>query len=113
MTTLAAVIFRRSRFDDLVDRQLDLFAEDETELLAEAADADEAQTRAERDEAEELYGDYQLVVDEIAERLLDVRETYAATLADDVVDDYRAAFTRAARKRFRAYADLLADVEPD
>jgi hypothetical protein len=107
------VIFRRSRFDELVSTQLDLFAEDETELFAEAADADEAQTRAARDEAEELYGDYQLVVDEIAERLLDVRETYAATLSDDVVDDYRAAFTRAATKRFRAYADLLADVEPD
>jgi hypothetical protein len=109
----AAVIFRRSRFDELVDRQLDFFTEDEAELLVEAEEADEAQTRAGRDEAEELYGDYQLVVDEIAERLLDVRETYAATLSDDVVDDYRAAFTRAATKRFRAYADLLADVEPD
>jgi hypothetical protein len=114
VTTLADVIFRRSgRFDDLVDRQLDLFTEDESELLAEAADADDAQTRAGRDEAEELYGDYQLVVDEIAERLLDVRETYGATLADDVADDYRAAFTRGATKRFRAYAGLLADVEPD
>jgi hypothetical protein len=113
VTTLAAVIFRRSRFDDLVDRQLDLFAEDESELFTEAADADEAQTRAGRDEAEELYGDYQLVVDQIAERLLDVRETYAATLSDDVVDDYRAAFTRVATKRLRAYSGLLADVEPD
>ena len=107
------MIFRRSRFDDLVGRQLDLFAEDEAELLAEAEDAEEAQTRAGRDEAEELYGDYQLVVDEIAERLLDVRETYAGTLAPDVADDYCVAFTREARKRFRVYADLLADAEPD
>ncbi len=107
------MIFRRSRFDELVSTQLDLFAEDEAELFAEAEEADEAQTRVGRDEAEELYGDYQLVVDELAERLLDVREAYAATLADDVAEDYRAVFTRAATKRFRRYADLLADVEPD
>ena len=90
--------------------QLDLFAEDEAELLAEAETADDAWARAGRDDAEELYGDYQLVVDAIADRLLDVRETYAATLADDAADDYRAAFTRAATKRFRRYASLLADV---
>ena len=107
------MIFRRSRFDELVERQLDLFAEDESELLEEAAEADEAQTRAGREDAEELYGDYQLVVDAIAERLLDIRETYAATLAPDVADDYRVAFTREARKQFRRYAGLLIDVEPD
>lgn len=105
------MIFRRSgHFDDLVRTQLDLFAEDEADLLAEAQSADEAWTRAGREETEELYGDYQLVVDAIADRLLDVRETYAATLADDLVDGYRAAFTRAATKRFRRYASLLADL---
>ena len=104
------MIFRRSRrFDDLVRTQLDLFAEDESDLLAEAKSAEAAWTRAGRDEAEELYGDYQLVVDAIADRLLDLRETYAATLADDVADDYRAACTRVATKRFRRYAGLLTD----
>jgi hypothetical protein len=102
------VIFKRSgRFDELVSRQLDLFAEDEAELLEEAQGADEAQTKAERNDAEELYGDYQLVVDAIGEKLLDVRETYAATLEDDAADDYRAAFTSAASKRFRRYVSLL------
>jgi hypothetical protein len=102
------VIFRRrGRFDDLVRTQLDLFAEDEADLLAEAESADTAWSRAGRDEAEELYGDYQLVVDAIADRLLDIRETYAHTLADGPADEYRAAFTRAATKRFRRYASLL------
>jgi hypothetical protein len=102
------VIFRRSgRFDELVQRQLDLFAEDEVELLGEAKQADEAQTHADRDEAEELYGDYQLVVDAIGERLLDVRETYASTLEDDTADEYRTAFTRAASKRFRRFTTML------
>ena len=102
------MIFRRSgRFDDLVRRQLELFAEDEADLLAEAQSADDAWTQAGRDEAEELYGDYQLVVDAIGDSLLDLRETYAATLADDAVDVYRAAFTRAATKRFPRYSSLL------
>ena len=107
-------MFRRSgRYADLVRTQLDLFAEDEADLLAEAQSADEAWTRAGRDSAEELYGDYQLVVDAIGDGLLDIRETYAATLADDTVDEYRAAFTRGATKRFPRYATVLADVEDD
>ena len=100
---------RRSRFDELVRTQLDLFAEDEAELLEEAQEADDAWTHADRDEAEELYGDYQLVVDAIGDRLLDVRETYAATLDDDAADEYRAAFNRAASKRFSRYSSLLSD----
>lgn len=102
---------RRGRFTDLVSRQLDLFAEDEAELLEEAREADDAWTVAGREEAEELYGDYQLVVDALAERLLDVRETYAHTLDGGVADEYREEFTRAARKRFGRYAGLLDDID--
>ena len=104
------MIFRRSgRFDKLVRTQLDLFAEDDADLLAEAESADAASSRAGRDDAEEFYGDYQLVVDAIGDRLLDVRETYAGTLATDAADEYRATFTRVATKRFRRYAGLLPD----
>jgi hypothetical protein len=97
----------RGRFHDVVRRQLDNFAEDEAELLSEAAGADAAWTDAPRDESEELFGDYQLVVDAIGEHLYDMRETYAATLAEDVAAEYRAAFTGAARKRFRGLASFL------
>ena len=76
-------------------------------MLEEAAEADSRWTNASREDSEELYGDYQLVVDEIAERLLDVRESYAATLDEPVACEYRAAFDRAARKRFRRFAGLL------
>jgi hypothetical protein len=100
------VIFRRGRFGELVERQLDLF-ESETDLLDEAAEADAAWTSAEPDETEELYGDYQLVVDAIGERLHDIRETYASTLDEDTADEYRAAFDRAAQKRFGRYASFL------
>jgi len=100
------VIFRRGRFRDLIDRQLDLFAS-ETDLLDEAAAADAAWTDASADESEELFGDYQLVVDAIGERLYEIRESYAATLDDSAADEYRAAFDRAVRKRFGRLAAFL------
>ncbi len=101
------MIFHRERFGDLVRRQLDLFETDEAELLAEAKEADAAWTRADRDETEDLYGDYQLVVDAVGERLYDIREAYATTLDEDAADAYRAAFDKAAFKRFRRLAAFL------
>ena len=78
-----------------------------TSLLDDAAEADSAWTNAGRESSEELYGDYQLVVDEIAERLLETRETYAATLDEQTADEYRGTFNRAARKRFGRDATTL------
>jgi len=102
---------RRGRFDDLVERQLDVFEEDEAGLLTEARQADAAWTSAAAGDSEELYGDYQLVVDAIAESLHEIRETYAATLAGQTTAEYRAAFDRAARRRFRRYSTLLEESE--
>jgi len=99
----------RRRFRRLVERQLELFAEDEAELLAQADEADAAWTSAEPAVTEELYGDYQLVVDAIGERLYDLRETYAATLDEATAREYRAEFDRMAAKRFRRYAAFLED----
>ena len=81
--------FRRGPFDDLVERQLELLAEDAAADLQEAAQAEAAWVSAGRDDAEEAYGDFQLVVDAIAERLLDVREAYAATIDEERVEAYR------------------------
>jgi hypothetical protein len=100
-------MFRRGRFNDLVQRQLELFATDEASLLEEAVEADAAWTSADREETEELYGDYQLVVDTVGERLYDVREAYAATLEEPAAGEYRAAFDAAAAKRFRRFASFL------
>jgi hypothetical protein len=100
-------VLGRGRFDDLLHRQLDLFEANEEPLLREADEADEAWTNASREESEELYGDYQLVVDELAERLLEVRETYASSLDEQTAERYRTAFNHAAVKRFRPYTGLL------
>ena len=99
--------FRRGRFHELVERQLDLFTTDESSLLDEAGDAERAWTRTGRDDAEELYGDWQLVADAIGERLLDLREAYAGMLEEDAAGEYRAAFDRGARRRFPRYTDIL------
>ena len=101
------MIFRRRRFDELVERQLDLLEEDERALFAEARAADAAWTNAGADESEELYGDFQLLVDAIGERLYDVRDAYARSLDGDVAVEYRAAFDRKARKRFGRAASFL------
>ena len=103
--------FRRRRFDELIERQLDLFAADDADLLTEAAAAEAAWNSSAVDGAEEAYGDYQLVVDAIADRLLDIRESYAHALDDATADEYREAFTRAASRRYRRYTTLLADLD--
>jgi sirohydrochlorin ferrochelatase len=100
-------MLRRSRFRDVVTRQLDLFAADEADLLDEAEEADAAWTSADRDETEERFGDYQLVADAIGERLYDAREAYASTLEDGAADEYRHAFNAAALRRFHRFAGFL------
>ena len=103
---------RRGAFDELVSRQLALFDEDEATLLEEADEAEEAWIRSGRDEAEESYGDFQLVVDAIADRLLEIRDGYASTLDGEAAESYRLAFHAAVARRFRRYASLVADLEP-
>jgi hypothetical protein len=104
------VRLRRRPFDDLVERQLALFATDEASLLGEADEAEASWIRSGREDAEEAYGDYQLVVDAIADRLLELREAYAATLADHNADSYRHAFAAGVKRRFGRYASLVSDV---
>ena len=54
---------RSTRFADVVERQLDLFASDQADLIRETEEALARYNGADRDEAEELYGDYQDCVD--------------------------------------------------
>jgi hypothetical protein len=107
------VRLRRGAFYDVVERQLALFASDESALLAEADEAEEAWIRTGREDAEEAYGDYQLVVDAISDGLLELREAYATTLAEDKVDAYRRSFAAGVRRRFGRYRSVVSDVEPD
>jgi hypothetical protein len=99
------VIFRRNRFAEVIRRQLGLFEVDEAALLAESREAEETWRRAGREEAEEAYGDWQLVVEAIGERLSDIRDAFASTLEDEPADTYRRSFDHAAEKRFGVAPD--------
>jgi hypothetical protein len=94
------MIFRR-RFADLISRQLDVFAEDEADgLLDEVRDMKGRYDRADRDEAEETYGDYVDVVEAATEALADMRDRFARTLDEDAAEEYEREFNRAVRKRW-------------
>ena len=96
------MILRRDRFRDTIARQLDLFAADEANgLLAEVADLEQRYTSADRDEAEEAYGDYQDAVDAVIDALAEMRDRFAATLEAPLDEKYERAFEDAARKRWR------------
>jgi hypothetical protein len=94
-------MFRR-RFSDVVTRQLDVFATDEADgLMAEVREMKGKYDQAERDGAEEAYGDYMDVVDAVKDALADMRDRFARTLEGDAVEEYESAFERAAKKRWR------------
>ena len=103
------MIFRR-RFADIVDRQIDLFEEEYADLIAEADDAEAAYDRADRDDSEELFGDYMDVVESGAEVLADLRDHYASTLEGEVADEYRDSFNRGVLKRLPRFALEIEDL---
>jgi len=95
---------RSTRFVELVERQLDLFATEQADLIRETGEALARYNGADRDDAEELYGDYQDCVDAGVDALLDIREAYAAGLDGNTDDEYRNAFDERVRRRFPTYA---------
>jgi hypothetical protein len=94
------VILGRGRFADVIARQLDVFADDEDELIEECREKERAYNRAERDEAEEAYGDYMDAVETATEALADMRDRFARTLDESLAERYEDEFNRAVRKRW-------------
>lgn len=97
------MIFRR-RFSDVIRRQLDLFVQEHRGLIEDCVAAERAYNRADRDEAEERYGDYQDLVETGTEALADLRDTYARTLDEETAEEYEEAFNRAVMKRLPRFA---------
>jgi len=96
------VIFRRLRYQEIIDRQLDLFLREHVDVLEDVDTRLERYNAADRDEAEELYGDYVDAVETGTELLADLRDNYAQSLDD--AEPYLAEFNRAVAKRLPAYA---------
>jgi hypothetical protein len=97
-------MFRKRRFADLIGRQLDLFQREHADVIAEAQARLDAYNRADRDEAEELYGDYVDAVETGTEILADMRWEYIRTLDDDAAEEYEAEFNRVVMKRLPSFA---------
>ena len=88
----------------MISRQLDVFAEDESALLAEVRERKDAYDRTGRDEAEEAYGDYLDAIEAATDALDAMRDRYARTLDEQAAEEYEAAFERAVRKRWPPFA---------
>jgi hypothetical protein len=97
-------VLRRRRFAEVIGRQLDLFVRDHLDLLEACDEAEQAYDRADRDEAEERYGDYQDLVETGTEILADLRDNFAQTLDDETAEEYEAEFNRAVTKRLPRFA---------
>jgi hypothetical protein len=97
-------VFRRRRFADVISRQLDLFEREHADVIAEVEELRRAYEAAERDEAEERYGDYVDAVETGTEILADIRDHFARTLAEEDAEEYEAEFNRAVGKRLRTFA---------
>jgi hypothetical protein len=106
------VIFRR-RFGELIDRQLDLFEQDNAELFERLEDAEDEYRRAGRADAEERFGDLQELLAEGGETLVGLRDTYAETLDDKAADEYAGAFDFAVLRRFPQFVLELGEEEDD
>jgi hypothetical protein len=98
-------MFGRNRFSDLIARQLDIFSEENADLLLEIAEYRERWRRASRESAEEAYGEEQDRVDWAAEALSGICDRYALSLDEATEATYRRAFTKAVRRRLPALAD--------
>jgi hypothetical protein len=94
------VIFRRRRFAEAIDRQLDLFEHENSDLLRRCEEAERAYDEAERDEAEERYSELLDLIEIAVDELDEMRDAFAATLDEDAADEYEAAFAKVVRKRF-------------
>jgi hypothetical protein len=103
------VRLRRGRFSDTIERQLDLFEREHRGLIEDCIAAERSYNRADRDEAEERYGDYVDLVETGTEVLAALRDNFASTLEDDAAEDYEAAFNLAVLKRFRRFALEIED----
>ncbi len=93
------MLFRRDRFRDVAERQLDLFERERAGLMDDAEAALAAYDAAGRDEAEERYGDFLDLVETGQDELIELRENYATTLDEETRDEYREVFNRLARRR--------------
>ena len=106
----------RSRFGDVIARQLAMFTEDQHDLLLQIEQARVSYTHARSVDAEERYGTYMDLVEEAEEELLALRDRYAETMAGRDRMRYEREFSKAAERRLPSLAvrrSYLRAMDPD
>ena len=91
-------------FEDVIRRQLDLFEEECAELIADCDAAERAYDAADRDEAEEKYGDYLDLVETGTDRLAELRDGFGSTMGEDAAEAYEVEFNRTVQARLPRFA---------
>ena len=107
---------RRSRFGDIISRQLALFGEEQRPLLLRVEEARRAYDRAAADQAEELFGEYVDLLEEAEDGLLELRDRYASTMSPEARERYEREFQRAAERALpslSARREYRRAVDPD
>ncbi len=98
------------RFAEVIDRQLDLFEQQDRAFLKRVDEAERAYDDADREDAEEIYGRYQELVEHGTEALAEMRDAYAGTLETDDADEYVAEFNQTVIDRMPRFGLEIEDV---
>jgi hypothetical protein len=91
-------------FEDVIRRQLDLFESEHSDLIADCEAAERAYDAADRDDAEERYGEYADLVETGTEELAALRDNFSATMSAAASVEYEAEFNRAVLVRLPRFA---------
>jgi len=98
------------RFAEVIDRQLDLFEQQDRAFLRQLDEAERAYDEADREDAEEVYSRFQELVEHGTEALAEMRDSYASTLESDDADAYIAEFNQAVIDRMPRFGLEIEDV---
>jgi hypothetical protein len=98
------------RFAELIARQLDLFEEQDADFLRRVDEAERAYDEADREDAEEVYGRYQELVEHGTEALAEMRDAYAGTLDLGDAEEYVAEFNEVVIDRLPRFGLEIEDV---
>ena len=106
----------RPRYAAVIHAQLDLYLEQNADLLKRVEAAKAAYDHAGRPDSEEAYGVYMDAVEEAEDALLELRDRYAETMAARERGRYEREFSRAAERMLptlSARRQYLRAIDPD
>jgi hypothetical protein len=91
-------------FAELIEHQLNLFEQQDAEFLARVDKAERDYDNADREDAEEIFGRFQELVEVGTEALAEMRDAYASTLDEEAAEVYSAEFNAVVHRRLPRFA---------